>query len=72
MAIAGASVPSGVKNVTDDKVAAGSPSVTYQLTVIRNTQRDNPGQFTVSFGVGGPGRTIASVVEGSGTMKMAA
>ena len=63
---------SGVKNFTDDTVAAGSPSVTYQVTAIRSTQRGNPGQFTVSFGVGGPGLTIASVVEGGGTMKMAA
>lgn len=62
----------GVKNFTDDTVAAGSPSVTYQVTAIRSTQRGNPGQFTVSFGVGGPGLTIASVVEGSGNMKMAA
>lgn len=62
----------GVKTFTDDTVAAGSPSVTYQVTAIRSTQRGNPGQFTVSFGVGGPGLTIASVVEGSGNMKMAA
>lgn len=62
----------GVKTFTDDTVAAGSPSVTYQVTAIRSTQRGNPGQFTVSFGVGGPGLTIASVVEGTGTMKMAA
>lgn len=62
----------GVKAFTDDTVAAGSPSVTYQVTAIRSTQRGNPGQFTVSFGVGGPGLTIASVTEGTGVMKMAA
>jgi len=66
--------PTGVKAFTDDTVTAGSPSVTYQITAIRSTQRGNPGQFTVSFGVGGPGLTIASVTEGGagGPMKMAA
>jgi hypothetical protein len=62
---------SGVKNFTDDTVAAGSPSVTYQITAVRSTQRGNSAQFTVNFGVGGPGLTIASVVEG-GPVKMAA
>ncbi|MFA6043768.1 MAG: hypothetical protein WC718_02180 [Phycisphaerales bacterium] len=62
----------GVKMFADDTVAAGSPSVTYEVTAIRSTQRGNPGQFTVSFGVGGPGLTIASVTEGTGQMKMAA
>jgi hypothetical protein len=62
---------SGVKNFTDDTVAAGSPSVTYQITAVRSTQRGNPAQFTVNFGVGGPGLTIASVVEG-GPVKLAA
>ncbi|GMV24142.1 MAG: hypothetical protein AMXMBFR58_01730 [Phycisphaerae bacterium] len=74
MAIAGASVPSGVKNVTDDKVAAVSPSVTYQVTAIRSTPRGNPGQFTVSFGMGGGGGfAITGVTEGTGSpVKMAA
>lgn len=65
----------GTKNFTDDTVVAGGVggSVTYQVTAIRSTQRGNPGQFTVSFGVGGPGLTIASVTEGTGSpMKMAA
>ena len=63
---------SGVRTFTDDTVAAGSPGVTYQITAVRSTQRGNPGQFTVSFGVGGgPGLTIASITEG-GPMKMAA
>ncbi|MCC6230715.1 MAG: hypothetical protein IT432_16005 [Phycisphaerales bacterium] len=62
----------GVKTFTDETVVSGTASVTYQVTAIRSTQRGNPGQFTVSFGVGGPGLTIASVTEGSGVMKMAA
>lgn len=65
---------SGVKSFTDDTVVAGSPSVTYQITAVRSTQRGNPAQFTVNFGIGGPGLTIASVTEGgeAGPMKMAA
>lgn len=57
---------SGVKNFTDDTVPAGSPSVTFQITAVRSTQRGNPAQFTVNFGVGGPGLTIESVTTESG------
>lgn len=63
---------SGVKTFTDDTVAAGSPSVTYQITAIRTTRRGNPAQFTVNFGVGGPGLTIESVTTESGPVKLAA
>ncbi|MBL9030862.1 MAG: hypothetical protein JNM80_04035 [Phycisphaerae bacterium] len=67
----------GVKAFTDDTVAAGSPSVTYQITAVRSTQRGNPAQFTVNFGVGGGGAglTIESVTaEGAagGPVKLAA
>lgn len=62
----------GVTTLTDETVVSGTASVTYQVKAVHPTQRGNPGQFTVSFGVGGPGLTIASVVEGGGTMKMAA
>lgn len=58
---------SGVKAFTDDTVPAGSPSVTYQITAVRSTQRGNPAQFTVNFGVGGPGLTIESVTTEGGT-----
>jgi hypothetical protein len=40
-------------------------------TLLRSTARDNPAQFTVNFGMGGGGLTIATVTE-SGPMKMAA
>jgi hypothetical protein len=63
---------SGVKNFTDDTVPAGSPSVTYQITAVRSTQRGNPAQFTVNFGVGGTGLTIESVTTESGPVKLAA
>jgi hypothetical protein len=46
--------------------------VTDQITAVRSTARGNPAQFTVNFGIGGPGVIIASVVEGGGAMKMAA
>lgn len=63
----------GVKNFTDETVVSGTASVTYQVTAIRSTQRGNPAQFTVSFGVGGGGGfAITSVTEGTGVMKMAA
>jgi len=61
----------GVKLFTDDTLPSGSAPVTYQITAVRSTARGNPAQFTVNFGIGGPGLTIASVTEG-GPMKMAA
>ncbi|MGE0295017.1 MAG: hypothetical protein AB7P97_21935 [Hyphomonadaceae bacterium] len=61
----------GVKSFTDDTLPSGATPATYQVTAVRSTARGNPAQFTVNFGIGGPGLTIASVVEG-GPMKMAA
>lgn len=61
----------GVKSFTDDMLPSGSAPVTYQITAVRSTARGNPAQFTVNFGIGGPGLTIASITEG-GPMKMAA
>lgn len=62
---------SGVRSFTDDTLPSGSAPVTYQVTAVRSTSRGNPAQFTVNFGVGGPGLTIASVTE-SGPVKLAA
>lgn len=62
---------SGVKTFTDDTLSSGSTPATYQITAVRSTARGNPAQFTVNFGTGGPGLTIASVTEG-GSIKMAA
>lgn len=61
----------GVKSFIDDTLPSGSAPVTYQITAVRSTARGNPAQFTVNFGIGGPGLTIASITEG-GPMKMAA
>jgi hypothetical protein len=65
---------SGVKSVTDDTLPSGATPATYQVTAVRSTARGNPAQFTVNFGIGGPGLTIASITEGGagGPMKMAA
>lgn len=62
----------GVRKFTDDTLASGSPSVTYQITAVRSTQRGIPAQFTVNFGVGGGGLTVESVTETPSGMKMAA
>jgi len=61
----------GVKVFTDETLPSGSSPATYQITAVRSTARGNPAQFTVNFGIGGPGLTIASVTEGR-PMKMAA
>jgi hypothetical protein len=61
----------GVKSFTDDTLPSGATPATYQVTAVRSTARGNPAQFTVNFGIGGPGLTIASVVE-SGPVKLAA
>jgi hypothetical protein len=62
----------GVKTFTDDTLPSGATPCTYQVTAVRSTARGNPGQFTVSFGIGGPGLTIASVTSESSSVKMAA
>ena len=47
--------------------------MTFQITGVRSTQRANPTQFVVNFGVGGRGGlTIASITNGDGAVKMAA
>lgn len=61
----------GVRTFTDDTLSNGSAPVTYQITAVRSTSRGNPAQFTVNFGIGGPGLTIASITEAS-PVKMAA
>ncbi|KAA0213038.1 MAG: hypothetical protein DYG94_12075 [Leptolyngbya sp. PLA3] len=52
---------SGVKSFTDDTLVSGAAPVTYRITAVRSTARGNPAQFTVNFGTGGPGRTIAGI-----------
>lgn len=37
--------------------------VTYQIIAVRSTQRGNPAEFNVNFGVGSGGAMMASVVE---------
>jgi hypothetical protein len=60
----------GVRTFTDETIPSGSAPVTYRITAVRSTSRGSPAQFTVNFGIGGPGLTIASITEG-GPMKMA-
>jgi hypothetical protein len=63
----------GTRSFTDETLPAGSSPVTYQITAVRSTQRGNPAQFVVNFGVsGGGGLTIASISSGNGDVKMAA
>lgn len=63
----------GVTTLTDETVVSGTASVTYQVKAVHPTQRGNPAQFAVNFGmVGGGGFAITSVTEGTGVMKMAA
>lgn len=63
---------SGVKSFIDDTLPTGSSPCTYQITAVRSTARGNPSQFTVNFGVGGPGLTIASVTSENAHVRMAA
>lgn len=51
----------GVKTIIDDTVPSNSGPITYQITAIRSTQRGNPGQFTVTFGMGGGGLMVTNV-----------
>jgi len=63
----------GVKTFTDDSLPSNASPCTYQVTAVRSTARGNPAQFTVNFGMGGGGLTIASVIsEGADEVKMAA
>lgn len=63
--------PTGVKTIIDDTVPSNAGPVTYQITAIRSTQRGNPAQFTVTFGMGGGGLTVAGVT-GESASKLAA
>lgn len=66
---------SGTRSFVDETIPTGSAPATYQITAVRSTQRGNPAQFTVSFGVGGVGGlgiSIAGVSEGEGGVKLVA
>jgi hypothetical protein len=74
----------GVRSFTDETLPGGASPVTYQITAVRSTQRGKPAQFTVNFGIEGPGAgagagagaglTVTSVTEGGGVggVKLAA
>jgi hypothetical protein len=66
--------PTGVKTIIDDTVPSNSGPITYKITAIRSTQRGNPAQFTVTFGMGGGGLTVTGVTgaEGVNASKLAA
>lgn len=51
----------GIRKFTDDTLPAGSTNVVYQITGVRSTQRGEPGQFNVNFGIGGDGFAVATV-----------
>ena len=51
----------GMKKFTDDTLPSGSEHVIYQITGVRSTQRGEPAQFNVNFGIGGDGFAVASV-----------
>jgi hypothetical protein len=57
---------SGVRSLIDETLPAGSAQVTYQVTAVRSTLRGDPALFTVSFGTGAAGMTIASITQGDG------
>jgi|HigsolmetaAR202D_1030399.scaffolds.fasta_scaffold00190_15 uncharacterized cupredoxin-like copper-binding protein len=55
----------GEKAFTDETLPAGAASATYIVQAQRGNISGPPSQqLTISFGVGGPGLTIASVTEG--------
>lgn len=58
----------GIRQFTDDTLAAGSVNVTYQIIAVRSTIRGLPAQFNVNFGIGGDGFATVSVQ----SVKMAA
>lgn len=63
----------GTREFADSTLPAGSVGVTYEITAVRSTQRGDPAQFNVNFGVGGGGGLfITSTSEGTSPMKMAA
>lgn len=60
----------GPKELVDDKLPTGLAKVTYQVYGIRSTVAGPVAEFTVKFGKGSGGATVASVVQT--TPKMAA
>jgi hypothetical protein len=53
----------GDKKFVDSTLPAGSSQVAYQIHAVRSTAVGAWAQFDVSFGVGGSGTTVTSVVE---------
>lgn len=68
MAYAGAT---GSREFLDASLPFDGSPVVYRITAIRSTQRGVPAEFTVKFGVGGPGNALA-VTGVSETVKLAA
>lgn len=67
---------SGAKTFTDDTLLSGDQPAQYMITAVRSTQRGDPAQFIVNFGVGGGGGGGVFVTNVTGTgdasVKMAA
>ena len=62
----------GTRSFIDDTLPSGSSPVTYQVTGVRSTTRGNPGQFTVSFGIGGGGGFAITGVKAVSPARLAA
>lgn len=63
----------GSRTFVDDTLPSGASPATYQVTGVRSTSRGKPAQFTVTFGVGGAGLSIAGVSSDTGaSVKIAA
>ncbi len=53
--------PTGTRAFIDSTIPAGGSPVMYQITGFRSTLRGMPATFTVMFGVGGNGATLATI-----------
>lgn len=62
----------GPKTFTDTTLPAGSSQVTYKIVAIRSTARGEAAEFTINFGVGSGGETVATVTPSPSSPKLAA
>ena len=64
----------GEKQFTDATLPLNSGPVSYEIVAIRSTSSSNPAVFTVTFGTGAAGQTVATIVSppAGGAPKLAA
>lgn len=53
----------GSRKFIDDSLPINSAPITYRIMAVRSTVAGSPAQFTVSFGTGGDGVMMASVIQ---------